>query len=287
MKQVGMILLVSVVIMLILSFGMVFGGKFLLHDKGIPLKKQLVEEADPQRIMTFFAHPDDEIAVGGTLLASRKAGHKLVMVCLTKGEAGPTGGLVEQDQLGETRALELAKVAQILGAEKLELFDFPDSGLSGISLDTLKGVALEMIRKHQPDYIISYDSRVGLYGHPDHRKVSKAMEEVFLEYRGKSDFPVKKLYQVTLSPKQINIALQLAPGFKRNYPKDGPSLPRPDFAVKTTPYFSTLEKMMEAHATQQEVFRDLLPYREEIPGVIYSRIFDREYFWEVVGEYGK
>jgi N-acetylglucosamine malate deacetylase 2 len=281
MKQVGLILLVSVMVMLFLSFGLVFVGKVLLHDSEIPIRKQLIEEISPQRIMTFFAHPDDEIAVGGTLLASRKAGHNLVLVCLTKGEAGPTGGLVERDELGETRAVELAKVAEILGAGELELFDFPDSGLSGISLDTLKSLALEMIQKHQPDYVISYDSRVGLYGHPDHRKVSRAMEEVFLEYRGKSGFPVKKLYQVTLSPKQIEIALQIAPGFQRNYPKDGPGLPIPDFSVKTTPYFSILEKMMEAHATQQEVFRDLLPFREEIPVIIYSRIFDREYFWEV------
>ncbi|RPA69515.1 PIG-L family deacetylase [Cyclobacteriaceae bacterium YHN15] len=281
MKTLGFVLIVTVLIMIILSFGMIVGGKYMLHDSGIPLKTQLIEETSPQKIMTFFAHPDDEIAVGGTLLALKKSGHKLVMVCLTKGEAGPTGGLVEQDELGETRALELAKVAEILGAEKLELFDFPDSGLSGIEMDTIKGLALEMIQKHQPDYIVSYDSRVGLYGHPDHRKVSQAMEEVYLEQKGNADFPVKKLFQVTLSPKQIKIALQLAPGFQRNYPKEGPGLPIPDFAVKTTPYFSTLEKMMDAHATQQEVFRDLLPYREEIPGFIYSRIFDREYFWEV------
>jgi len=281
MKTLGFILFITVLIMIILSFGMVFIGRYLLHDSGIPLNTQLIEDTCPRKIMTFFAHPDDEIAVGGTLLALKKAGHKLVMVCLTKGEAGPTGGLVEQDKLGEARAFELEKVARILGAEKLELFDFQDSGLSGIEMDTIKGLALEMIQKHQPDYIISYDSRVGLYGHPDHRKVSQAMEELFLEQKGNTDFPVKKLFQVTLSPKQIKIALQLAPGFQRNYPKEGPGLPVPDFAVKTTPYFSNLEKMMDAHATQQEVFRDLLPYREEIPGLIYSRIFDREYFWEV------
>jgi len=29
------------------------------------------------------------------------------------------------------------------------------------------------------------------------------------------------------------------------------------------------------------VFRDLLPYREQVPEFIYSRIFDRQYFWEV------
>ena len=280
MKQVGIIILVVVLIAMVLLAGLMLWGRFMLHNSEIPVKSQLIEETTPQTIMTFLSHPDDEIAVGGTLLSLKEAGHRIILVCLTKGEAGPTGGLVEREHLGETRATELQQVADILGA-KLELFDFPDSGLKEVPLDTLKQLAFEMIQKYQPDYIISYDSRVGLYGHPDHVMTSKAMEEVFLENKGIGNFPVKKLFQLTLSPKQIQIALKIAPGFQRNYPKEGPGLPIPDFAVKTTPYFDTLVKMIEAHATQQEVFRDLLPYREETPSFIYSRIFDREYFAEV------
>ena len=253
----------------------------MLHNDDIVLESRLFQEDEPQKVMVFFAHPDDEIAVGGTLLALKKLGHELVMVYLTKGEVGPTGGLVKQEELGEARALEMRKVSEILGAQALELFDFPDSGLKNLPLDTFKIVAREMIQKYQPDYVISYDSEVGLYGHPDHRMVSKAMEEVFLEGKNTHGFAVKKLYQVTLSPKQIEIALKIAPGFQRNYPRVGKGLPMPDFAVKTTPYFSTLVKMMETHATQQEVFRDLLPYRKQVPEFFYSRIFDREYFWEV------
>lgn len=279
MKRVGIVILVVVLIAIILLAVLMLWGRFMLHNTEIPVSSQMINETSPQTIMTFFPHPDDEIAVGGTLLSLKKAGHRIVLVCLTKGEAGRTGGLVEKEDLGETRANELREVASILGA-KLELFDFPDSGLKEIPLDTLKELALETIQKHQPDYVISYDSRVGLYGHPDHVMTSKAMEEVFLVNREIEDFPVKKLYQVTLSPKQIQIALKIAPGFQRNYPKEGQGLPVPDFAVKTTPYFDTLVMMMEAHATQQEVLRDFLPYREETPSFIYSRIFDREYFWE-------
>lgn len=280
MKQVGIVLLVGIIIAIVLLAGLMLWGRFMLHNTEIPVKTQLIEETSPQTIMTFFSHPDDEIAVGGTLLSLKEAGHRIILVCLTKGEAGPTGWLVERENLAETRTNELKQVADIMGA-KLELFDFPDSGLKEVSLDTLKQLAIEMIQKHQPDYIISYDSRVGLYGHPDHVMTSKAMEEVFLENSETEGFLVKKLFQLTLSPKQIQIALKIAPGFQRNYPKVGPGLPVPDFAVKTTPYFDTLVQMMEAHATQQEVFRDLLPYREETPSFIYSRIFDREYFWEV------
>ena len=281
MKRLGIIFLITIFVFTGLCLALIWWGRSLLHNSDIPVRSHLLEETDSQTVMVFFAHPDDEIAVGGTLLDLRNLGHELVLVYLTKGEAGPTGGLVAQEELGEARALEMEKVAAILGAKELEMFDFPDSGLKELPLDTFKIVAREMIQKHMPDYVVSYDSEVGLYGHPDHRMTSKAMEEVFLEERQKPGFPVKKLFQVTLSPKQIDIALKIAPGFQRNYPREGKGLPVPDFSVKTTPYFSTLVSMMEAHATQQEVFRDLLPYREKVPEFIYSRIFDREYFWEV------
>lgn len=281
MKRIGIIFLISILVTTSMGVGLVWWGRTMLHNEEIPQKKHLLDESVSQKVMVFFAHPDDEIAVGGTLLDLRNQNHSLVMVYLTKGEAGPTGGLVKQEELGEARALEMKRVSEILGAENLEMFDFPDSGLRLLPLDTFKTVAREMIRKHLPDIVISYDSQVGLYGHPDHRIVSKAMEEVFMEDKNTQGFSVKKLYQVTLSPKQIEIALKIAPGFQRNYPREGPGLPAPDFSIKTTPYFSTIVSMMEAHATQQEVFRDLLPYREQVPEFIYSRIFDREYFWEV------
>lgn len=281
MKRVGIIFLISILVFTGIGVGLIWWGRTMLHNADIPQKTHLLEDSQSQKVMVFFAHPDDEIAVGGTLLDLRKQGHELVLVYLTKGEAGPTGGLVKQEELGEARSQEMKKVSEILGAEKLEMFEFPDSGLKDLPLDTFKIVAREMIQMHQPDVVISYDSKVGLYGHPDHRMVSQAMEEVFLEDKNKPGFPVKKLYQVTLSPKQIEIALKIAPGFQRNYPKTGEGLPVPDFSVGTTAYFSTLIRMMEAHATQQEVFRDLLPYREQVPEFIYSRIFDREYFYEV------
>lgn len=281
MKRIGIIFLISILVTISMGVGLVWWGRTMLHNDEIPQRKHLLDESVSQKVMVFFAHPDDEIAVGGTLLDLRNQNHSLVMVYLTKGEAGPTGGLVKQEELGEARALEMKRVSEILGAENLEMFDFPDSGLRLLPLDTFKTVAREMIRKHLPDIVISYDSQVGLYGHPDHRIVSKAMEEVFMEDKNTQGFSVKKLYQVTLSPKQIEIALKIAPGFQRNYPREGPGLPVPDFSIKTTPYFSIIVSMMEAHATQQEVFRDLLPYREQVPEFIYSRIFDREYFWEV------
>lgn len=280
MKHVGIILLVSILVMILLTAVGMLAGRWMLHPGNIPVRASLVPNEPKQRFLAFFAHPDDEIAMGGTLIGLSEAGHEIVLVYLTRGEAGPTNGLVPQSELGAARTKEIQQVGKILGVHALELFDFPDSGLKDVSLDTIKQVAREMIAKHQPDVLLSFDSEVGLYGHPDHRAASRALEEVYLEGRGNPRFSPTQFFQLTLSPKQIAIALEISPGFQRNYPKEGRGLPLPDFSVRTTQHFSTLVQMMEAHATQQQVFRDLMPYREELPQFVYSRVFDREYFWE-------
>jgi N-acetylglucosamine malate deacetylase 2 len=179
MKSVGLIFLIAVLVMILLTAGGMLLGRWMLHPGDIPVKASLVPDEPKQRFLAFFAHPDDEIAMGGTLIGLSEAGHEIVLVYLTRGEAGPTNGLVPQSELGATRTNEIQQVGKILGLHALELFDFPDSGLKDVSMDTIKQVAREMITKHQPDILLSFDSEVGLYGHPDHRAASRALEEVY------------------------------------------------------------------------------------------------------------
>ncbi|RZS97255.1 PIG-L deacetylase family protein [Cecembia calidifontis] len=280
MKHIGIILAVGILVVMVLTAFLMLLGRYMLQDSSIPVKSSLINSQYPKTIMTFFAHPDDEIAVGGTLLQASHAGHKIVLVCLTKGEAGPTGGLVDRKDLAQTRSEELKQVAGILGAEAVEIFDYPDSGLDQVDFKEIKDLALSMVKKYQPDVLITYDSKIGLYGHKDHRTVSKAMEDVYLKHKGSADFSAQQYFQVTLSKKQIEMALKLSSGFKRNYPKEGPGLPVPDFSVRTTSYFPDLLNMIAAHATQHEVLGDFFPYYDKIPAWIYARIFDREYFYE-------
>lgn len=265
----------------IILLAIFFWAHSQLHNRDIQ------ELAENRRVgfstaMTFFPHPDDEIAVSGTLHELRKAGSELILVCLTKGEAGPTGGLVEQAQLGELRAQELANVAELLQAAKLELLNLQDGGLIDLPFDSLRSLAKNFIELHQPDLVITYDSKVGLYGHDDHLLSGKAMEEVYLENKNNPGFPVKELWQVTLSPNQIEIALKLSEGFKKRYPQNGEKgLPLPTFYIYTQSNFHLVKQGMELHKSQREVFQDLMPYYDQVPAFIYSRLFDREYFYKV------
>ena len=281
-KLIISLMSIGIITFVVIPLILIQFGKSQLHDSNIPQHEFLFESSEPKTIMAFFPHPDDEVTVSGTLMKMKDAGHRIILVCLTKGEAAETGGKYSKDELARIRADEMQHAAEIIGADRLELLEYADSGMEQLGLEKIKSIASEMIRKFKPDVLVSYDSQIGLYGHPDHQLTGLAVEELFLEYGIKSDFNPVKLFQVTLSPKQIKLALKLSEGFQKHYPKDlTQGLPSPDFSINTRPYFGRVLEVIYGHQSQAETLKDLLPYHDKVPAFIYSRIFDREYFHEV------
>lgn len=272
---IGLIVLLSPWILILF-------GRNQLHDHDIPQHEQLVDSGEKKLILAVFPHPDDEVTVAGTLMKLKNEGHEIQMVCLTRGEKGKSSGIEDESELAKLRTVEMQKAADLIGADQLHLMDYPDSGLEKVGLDSLKAIVEGLILEINPDVLISYDSKVGLYGHPDHRLTGQAVEEVFLENKERKGFSPAEMYQVTLCKKQIKLALKLSSGFQRNYPEDPKQgLPKPDFSIKTQEFFPRTLDVMAAHQTQQAVLKDLMPFHDKVPTWIYSRIFDREYFKEV------
>jgi LmbE family N-acetylglucosaminyl deacetylase len=272
---IGLILLASPWLLILL-------GRTSLHDPDIPQRQQLFSNGPKQKILAIFPHPDDEVTVAGTLMKLKEEGHQVTLICLTRGEKGKSSGIQDEQELARLRTFEMQESARIIGVDTLILGDYPDSGIDHLGMDSLRKIVHNHILSNDPDVLISYDSKVGLYGHPDHRLTGKAVEEVFLSRRGTAGFSPRQLFQVTLCKKQVEVALKLSSGFQRNYPKDPKmGLPSPDFSISTQVNFSRLLEVMKAHQTQQKVLKDLMPFHDKVPAWIYSRIFDREYFREV------
>jgi LmbE family N-acetylglucosaminyl deacetylase len=264
---------------------LVWGARRLLHDADIPQRSALVPAAPPRRIMTFFAHPDDEVAVAGTLLGLAAVGHEIHLVCLTRGGAGKSRGITDPAEMARLRTHEMERSAAIIGARQLHLFDYADGGLATLGMDSLQAIAAQLVRDIRPDVVLTMDSKIGLYGHPDHRLASLAMERFLLGDTALREPAPMQLFQVTLSPKQVRLVLQLSDAFRRAYPATpGAGLPVPDFSVRTHPYFTRVLDVIAAHGTQRWAFRERLPFYDRVPPVLYSRLFDREYFHEVTRE---
>jgi hypothetical protein len=283
MKKLAIYLGLFLGLLLVSSpFLLIYWGRGMLHDSDVPQREELIPSEPKQKVLAIFPHPDDEVTVAGTVMGLKAAGHEVTLVCLTRGEKGNAAQIPTEEELARLRTAEMQLSAQTLGVDELIQLDYADGGIKALGMDSLKAVVYGLIQTQKPDILLSYDSKVGLYGHSDHMLTGKAVEEVFLGSRGSTDFAPKQLYQVTLSKKQIEVALKLSAGFQKNYPKDPEKgLPAPDFSIGTQTYFSRTLKVMQAHQTQKKVLQDLMPYHDRVPGWIYSRIFDREYFREV------
>src|SRR5690606_9288312 len=89
----------------------------------------------PLCLLTVHAHPDDESSKGpGTVDKYKAEGVRTVLVCCTGGEAGDIlNPAMDRDEVREdiaaVRRAELAKAAEIIGYDVVEMLGYRDSGM--------------------------------------------------------------------------------------------------------------------------------------------------------------
>lgn len=163
--------------------------------------------ATPLCLLTLHAHPDDEASKGAPTLAKYKSeGVRTVLVCCTGGEEGdlqnpslrepgqPFHGLTPEQEkalLAEVRPGELARSAQIIGFDVVEMLGYRDSGMLDTPpnqhpacfhmapLDEAVGRLVAIIRRERPQVILTYGDDQRGYPHPDHIKVHEISVPAF------------------------------------------------------------------------------------------------------------
>ncbi len=138
-------------------------------------------------LVCFHAHPDDEaIATGGTMALAAQAGLDVVLVVATGGEHGePQPGVLEEgEELGDRRVQEVVEAGAILGASRVELLGYTDSGMMGeptnenpdcfwqADVDRVAQRLAGLLTEVDADILTVYDENGG-YGHPDHIQVHR------------------------------------------------------------------------------------------------------------------
>ncbi len=123
-------------------------------------------------LMAVGAHPDDaDLACGGTLAAAAAAGHRTVILDLTRGEMGSFGGPV-------LRRREARRAAGLLGAAARENLDLGDAALEATL--PCRHLVAAAIRRHRPDLILAphRDDR-----HPDHAAAGRIVRAAVFDAR--------------------------------------------------------------------------------------------------------
>ena len=139
--------------------------------------------------MSVHAHPDDEASKGaGTVARYAAEGIRVALVCCTGGEEGeilnPAADTPEvRADLGAVRMAELRASVDAIGYAELYLLGYRDSGMpdteanarpdnfANAPLDEAVGKLVAIIRREQPQVLVTYGDESAFYEHPDHIRV--------------------------------------------------------------------------------------------------------------------
>ena len=112
------------------------------------------------RVLAVTARPGQESAdLGGLLYAFRRAGARMALLCLTRGEASPLNSTFAR--LEAVRPGELQLAAGVLGICSVTVASFPDGGLGRHPLADLTERVWRAIRRHSPDLVLIIDPAAG------------------------------------------------------------------------------------------------------------------------------
>ena len=133
---------------------------------GIPLAGKAASLADGadgarKKILVIGAHPDDpETCAGGTMCLLTAAGHEVVCVYLTRGEAGIAG--MTHSEAAAVRVQESAAACKVTGARCMFLDQI--DGNTEINLNRYRQMR-ELMEAEKPDVVITHWP---IDGHRDH-----------------------------------------------------------------------------------------------------------------------
>ena len=121
---------------------------------GVPMNLNAQEPGERRRrkLMVIGAHPDDpETCAGGTMCLFAEAGHEVVCVYLTRGEAGIEG--MGPDEAAAIRVKECTRACEITGAR--HIFMDQIDGNTEVNVKRYKEMR-DLLEREKPDIVITH-----------------------------------------------------------------------------------------------------------------------------------
>src|ERR1019366_6034638 len=123
-------------------------------------------------VLAVIAHPDDPSSgLGAILDAFILARARVEVLCLTHGQAWTLGEA--PGDLATLRGAELASAADVLGAVRVGMRDFPDGALSEVYQSRLAAEVVAAADSCHPDGLVVFNA-LPVTGHLDHVAATSA-----------------------------------------------------------------------------------------------------------------
>jgi LmbE family N-acetylglucosaminyl deacetylase len=227
------------------------------------------------KVLIIVPHSDDETIAGGLIALLNEKGAEIHLLTLCRHD--------------EQRIQELKCSAGSLGIDSIEIAGFINNSWDDIMMDkitfwydnqdSIRSVIQRKIDSFQPDILITYDSEIGGYGHPEHRISAQLTEQIFIENSGNPGFRPDRIFQITLSRGLEKFLVAETPGYELSRKLTGSTgLPDPDVAVDIRPYWPAKNKAAKCHRSQKDIlkrFYIIYPdrYKDE-----HINAFSKEYY---------
>jgi len=264
-------------------------------------------------LLSIHAHPDDEASKGAPTVAKYKTeGVRAVLVTCTGGEEGdilnPAMDRPEiRADLAAIRKRELEAASALIGYDELVLLGYRDSGMpdseanartdafANADLDEAVGRLVQIIRREQPQVILTYGDDQQGYPHPDHLRVHDislpafdlAGDHTYRPDLGDPFTPLKMYYSVWSRARvEATHKKFVELGLESPFSDDWFTRPSQDDRVTTSidiePWFDVRLEALLAHATQvdpesafwfglpREIARTVHPFEDYI--LAHSRV---------------
>ncbi|MEE4178771.1 MAG: PIG-L deacetylase family protein [Bacteroides sp.] len=234
-----------------------------------------IEASDSSRVLIIMPHADDETVAGGLIALLREKGATIHLLTLC-----------EHDTV---RVEELHCSASKLGIEKVEIAGFVNNTWDDIMeehvifwydhQDSIKQVIANKINLFNPEILITYDSEIGGYGHPEHRISAKLTEAIFYENRDHPAFSPEIIFQITLTEKLEEFLVANTPGYDLSIELTGSmGLPDPDVSVDIRKYWKIKNEAAQCHQSQIRILRRFFIVYDERFEAEHILAFGKEYY---------
>ena len=181
-----------------------------------------------------MAHPDDtELSCAGTLIKWIAEGKQVRYIVCTTGDKGTKDTTMSPFQLAEIREKEQREAASVLGVKDITFLRHADGSLEHTA--SFRDEIALLIRKFQPEIIVTHDPWRPYQLHPDHRAVGFSTVDAVVVARDHLFLPA--LLELGL---QAHAPLEVFFTFP----------PTPDFVVDITDVMDKKLEALEKHKSQ-------------------------------------
>ena len=224
----------------------------------------------PTRALLIVAHPDDvEYFSGGLVALWTQSGATVSFVIVTSGDKGSDDPAADIAHLVETREREQRASARVLGVEDVTFLRQPDSELSFIDQNHLRGELVRHIRRTRPEVVVTHDPFVRqIKQHVDHRVVGQLALDAAYPIASVAQCYKAQILEEGLSPWQPDDILLF-------------NTDQPNYAVDITATLDHKIAALQEHRSQEYVFTggivERLRWKAEIIGQRHGLVAAEEF----------